>query len=173
MIKSSLIAIAVAVLTVACASTTSGGRTATATLAPTTGNSVSGSLVFTQQGDAVQVAGEVRGLKPNGVHGFHIHEKGDCSSGDGMGTGGHFNPTGVAHGAHDHGTHHAGDLVSLTADANGVARFNYLSSTIAVGKGAADIIGRGLIVHRDADDFTTQPTGNSGPRVACAVIAKG
>jgi Cu-Zn family superoxide dismutase len=172
MIKSSLTVLAT-LLTVACASTTTGGRTANATLNPTTGNSVSGSVVFTQQGDAVQVAGEVRGLKPNGVHGFHIHEKGDCSSGDGMGTGGHFNPTGTAHGAHNHGTHHAGDLVSLTADASGVARFSYLSSTIAVGTGAADIIGRGLIVHRDADDFATQPTGNSGPRVACAVIVKG
>lgn len=172
MIKSSLTVIA-ALLTVACASTTSVGRTAKATLAATTGNSVSGSVSFTQQGDAVQVAGEVRGLAPNGVHGFHIHEKGDCSSGDGMGTGGHFNPTAEPHGAHDHGVRHAGDLVSLKADASGVARFSYLSPTIAVGTGAADIIGRGLIVHRDADDFTTQPTGNSGPRVACAMIVKG
>jgi Cu-Zn family superoxide dismutase len=71
------------------------------------------------------------------------------------------------------GTHHAGDLPSLKADASGVARFNFVSTGITVGNGAADIIGRGLIVHRDPDDYTTQPTGNAGPRLACAVISRG
>jgi Cu-Zn family superoxide dismutase len=120
----------------------------------------------------VLVSGEVRGLAPSKEHGFHVHEKGDCSSGDGLSTGGHFNPTGKPHGAHAQDEHHAGDLVSLRADANGVAKFSYTSTTISVGSGPADVIGRGLIVHRDPDDFKTQPTGNSGPRIACAVIAK-
>lgn len=146
--------------------------TATAQLTPTKGNLASGTITFTQQGAAVLVSGEVRGLAPSKEHGFHVHEKGDCSSGDGLSTGGHFNPTGKSHGAHDHDEHHAGDLVSLRADANGVAKFSYTSTTISVGSGPADVIGRGLIVHRDPDDFKTQPTGNSGPRVACAVIAK-
>ena len=147
--------------------------TANAVLAPTTGNIVNGTVSFTRQGSGVLVAGEVRGLAPNTEHGFHIHEKGDCSSGDGMSTGGHFNPTAQAHGAYDLSAHHAGDLASVKADANGVARFSYTSATLTVGQGASDVIGHGLIVHRDADDFTTQPTGNSGARVACAVIAKG
>jgi Cu-Zn family superoxide dismutase len=151
----------------------SGGPTATAQLAPTKGNLASGTVTFTQQGTAVLVAGEVRGLAPNKEHGFHVHEKGDCASGDGMSAGGHFNPTGKAHGAHDHSERHAGDLVSLRADANGVAKFSYTSTTINVGSGVTDVIGRGLIVHRDPDDFKTQPTGNSGPRLACAVISKG
>jgi Cu-Zn family superoxide dismutase len=86
--------------------------------------------------------------------------------------GGHFNPTGKAHGAYDHNEHHAGDLASLIADANGVARFSYTSAAITVGDGTANVVGRGLIVHRDADDFKTQPTGNAGPRLACAVITK-
>ena len=147
--------------------------TANAVLVPTTGNIVNGTVSFTRQGSGVLVAGEVRGLAPNTEHGFHIHEKGDCSSGDGMSTGGHFNPTAQAHGAYDQSAHHAGDLASVKADANGVARFSYTSATLTVGQGASDVIGHGLIVHRDADDFTTQPTGNSGARVACAVIAKG
>jgi Cu-Zn family superoxide dismutase len=90
-----------------------------------------------------------------------------------MSAGGHFNPKGTAHGAHEHGEHHAGDLVSLKADASGVAKFSYTSTSITVGEGITDVIGHGLIVHRDADDFKTQPTGNSGPRLACAVIIRG
>lgn len=145
---------------------------ANAVLAPTTGNTVNGVVTFSKLSGGVQVAGEVRGLAPNSEHGFHIHEKGDCSSGDGMGTGGHFNPTSRWHGAHANSEHHAGDLVSLKADAAGVARFSYTSTSITVGEGLTDIMGRGLIVHRDADDFQTQPTGNSGARIACAVIVK-
>ena len=89
-----------------------------------------------------------------------------------MSTGGHINPLAKGHGAHDHSEHQAGDLASLKADANGVARFSYETTAITVGDGVTDVIGRGLIAHRDPDDFKTQPTGNSGPRVACAVIAK-
>ena len=149
------------------------GPTATAQLAATNGNTVTGRVTFAQSAARVVVSGEVRGLAPNTEHGFHIHEKGDCSSGDGMSTGGHFNPDGLPHGAHDHPDHHAGDLKSLQTDASGVARFSFESSTLSVGQGANDVVGRGLIVHRDPDDYKTQPTGNSGPRMACAVIVKG
>jgi Cu-Zn family superoxide dismutase len=114
----------------------------------------------------------VRGLKPDGEHGFHVHDKGDCSSGDGMSTGGHFNPFGRMHGTHGIGEHHVGDLPSLKADANGVARINFQSTSLTVGGGSSDVIGHGLIVHRDPDDYKTQPTGNSGPRLACAVISR-
>ncbi|MDB4906895.1 MAG: superoxide dismutase family protein [Gemmatimonadetes bacterium] len=151
---------------------TPAGPRAVATLAPTAGNSVTGTVQFVQSGNKVLVSGEVRGLKPDAQHGFHVHEKGDCSSPDGMSTGGHFNPTGAAHGNHDMGEHHAGDLPVLKADASGTAKFNYESTTISVGSGATDIVGRGLIVHRDPDDFKTQPTGNSGPRLACAVVVR-
>jgi Cu-Zn family superoxide dismutase len=72
-----------------------------------------------------------------------------------------------------HAPHHAGDLLSLKSDAQGVASFRYETDSISVGSGAAnDVVGRGLIVHRDPDDFKTQPTGNSGARIACAVITR-
>ena len=145
--------------------------TATALLTPTKGNSSSGNVTFVQQGDKVAVEGKISGLKPNAEHGFHVHEKGDCSSGDGMSTGGHFNPTTKSHGAHGQGEHHAGDLISLKADSAGVANFKFTSNSISVGTGVTNVVGRGLIVHRDPDDYKTQPTGNAGPRLACAVIA--
>lgn len=66
--------------------------------------------------------------------------------------------------------HHTGDLPSVKADASGVAAIHFESRTIRVGGSANDIVGKGLIVHRDPDDFKTQPTGNAGPRLACAVI---
>lgn len=162
----------VALLVSACAGYAT-GPSATAQLTATKGNAVSGTVTFTQQGNVVRIAGEVSGLAPNTEHGFHIHDKGDCSSGDGMSAGGHFNPKSTPHGAAEASEHHAGDLVSLKADASGVARFSYTSTSVTVGDGATDVIGRGLIVHRDADDFKTQPTGNSGPRLACAVISRG
>ena len=159
----------------ACANTNtniSTGPSATAKLQSTRGNTATGSVNFSQNGDKVVVSGLVSGLKANAEHGFHLHEKGDCSSEDGMSAGGHFNPDGQPHGNHAGVSHHAGDLPSLKADASGVAKFSFDSKTIAVGSGTNDIVGRALIVHRDPDDFTTQPTGNSGPRLACAVVVR-
>ena len=154
---------------VACAAPTS-GPVAVARLMPTQGNTTTGEVRFTTLGAKVLVEAQVSGLKPGAEHGFHVHEKGDCNSGDGMSTGGHFNPLGHAHGAHGQSSHHAGDLPSLVANAQGQASLRFESATISVGTGATDVVGRGLIVHRDPDDFKTQPTGNAGPRWACAVI---
>lgn len=159
-------------LALSACSTLSTGPRAIASLQSTTGNTATGAVSFTQNGDKVRVSGVVRGLKADAEHGFHLHQKGDCSSPDAMSAGGHFNPGGQPHGQHGGPLHHAGDLPSLKADASGVAQFSFETSAIAVGSGASDVVGRALIVHRDADDYTTQPTGNSGPRVACAVITR-
>ncbi|MBK6360126.1 superoxide dismutase family protein [Candidatus Skiveiella danica] len=162
-------AVAVLLGLVACAAPRP-DASATANLQATRGNTASGTVRFVQTGDKVQVTGEVKGLKPNAEHGFHVHEKGDCSSGDGMSTGGHFNPTTTAHGQHGQGAHHVGDLPSLMADAQGVAKIDFTSTTLTLKPGTTSIMDKGLIVHRDPDDYKTQPTGNSGPRVACGVI---
>ena len=144
---------------------------AVAALEPTRGSTASGTVWFAPQGDGVVVvSGEVRGLAPNSEHGFHVHEKGDCSSGDGMSAGGHFNPTAQPHGPQA-GPHHVGDLPSIVADAAGVARFRArIAATVLTGT-AGDLGGKGLIVHANADDYSTQPTGNSGGRIACGVIS--
>ena len=125
---------------------------------------------FVQRKHNVEVAGEVRGLKPGAEHGFHIHEKGDCSSGDGMSAGGHFNPLTKPHGNPGTGDHHAGDMPMLEADPSGNAKLNVLLEPMTLGGGAADIVGKAVIIHKDPDDYKTQPTGNSGARVACGVI---
>jgi superoxide dismutase, Cu-Zn family len=149
-----------------------GGPTARANLEPTKGNSVKGTVTFQQVGDRVRVTADLSGLKPNGEHGFHVHEKGDCSSGDGMSAGGHFNPMGKPHAQPTTTDRHAGDMPMLVADAAGNATLTAELDVIRVGSGATDIVGKGLIVHKDPDDFRTQPTGNSGARVACGVIRR-
>lgn len=153
----------------ACATGPKPDASAVAELQATRGSPVTGSLSFAQFGNKVRVSGQVSGLKPGAEHGFHVHEKGDCSSGDGMSTGGHFNPMGAPHGRHGHGQHHVGDLPPLGADSYGVARVNFETDRISL-SGANSVVGKGLIVHRDPDDYTTQPTGNAGPRLACAVV---
>jgi Cu-Zn family superoxide dismutase len=115
----------------------------------------------------------VQGLKPGQEHGLHIHEVGDCSSGDGMSTQGHFNPQGKPHGHHGSAERHAGDLPSLKANKAGRANVQVDVDGITVTPGPASIVGRGLIVHADPDDYKTQPTGNAGARIACGVIQAG
>jgi superoxide dismutase, Cu-Zn family len=146
-------------------------QSAVARLEPTKGNATAGTVTFTQNGDKVRVEAKISGLTPGG-HGFHIHEKGDCSSGDGMSAGGHFNPTAKAHGNPANSDHHTGDMPMLVADASGNASLSVDLGGMTVGNGATDVVGKAIIVHKDADDYTTQPTGNSGARVACGVIAK-
>jgi superoxide dismutase, Cu-Zn family len=146
------------------------GPRATAKLEATKGNTASGTVTFMQHGDHVMAHAIITGLKPLSEHGFHVHEKGDCSSGDGLGTGGHFNPTGKPHGAQD-ADHHAGDMPALKADAEGRAEAHMHLTGVTLGDGGpTDLAGRGLIVHAGPDDYKTQPTGNSGARIACGVI---
>lgn len=165
----SLALLPVVAVLAACASGGSYGPSAEAVLKPTVGNGAAGTVSFRAEGNAVVVTARVSGLTP-GAHGFHIHEKGDCSAPDATSAGGHFNPTGKAHGHPDHGDHHAGDMPQLVADASGNASLTATLKSVSIG-GAADIVGRGVIVHAAPDDFKTQPTGNSGARVACGVIA--
>ena len=144
--------------------------TAKTTLAARSGSAVNGKVKFYEHDAIMRVSGEVRGLEPNSEHGFHIHEKGDCSAADASSAGGHFNPGATLHGAYNAAVHHAGDLASLKADAQGVAKVDVVVTGVTLGEGPTSIKGRSLIVHGKADDFTTQPSGNAGPRVACGVI---
>jgi Cu-Zn family superoxide dismutase len=148
-----------------------GRDAAVASLSPTQGQRTNGIVMFHATGDGVLVHARVTGLKPNAEHGFHLHEKGDCASADGTSAGGHFNPHGAPHGPQD-GPHHAGDMPALKADANGVADVRFTLRGVSIGQGAADIVARSVIVHADPDDYKTQPTGNSGARIACGVVAR-
>lgn len=174
---SALLALAAAAaLTAGCAGFGGGKARATATLVPTAaqpGMTVTGTVRLTALDHGVRLEGEVKGLKPGQEHGFHIHEKGDCGN-NANASGGHFNPGGGTHGMFGSPGSHAGELPSLVADAQGQARFRVDVHSISLTEGAANnVVGRALVVHRDRDDYTTQPAGNSGPRVACAVIQPG
>jgi len=171
--KAILAAAPAIILLVACQTTPAEPPRATAQLQPTKGNKTFGEATFEQVGSKVRVVVFVQGLKPDQEHAIHIHEVGDCSSGDGMSAKGHFNPHGKPHGPQGTVERHAGDLPSLKANKAGRANFSVELDIITVTAGPASVIGRGLIVHADPDDFKTQPTGNAGARLACGVIQAG
>jgi superoxide dismutase, Cu-Zn family len=168
-----LIALAAAALLGACQTMSDEPARATAALQPTKGSKAFGEATFEQAGGKVRVIVFAQGLKPDAEHGFHIHEAGDCSSGDGMSAKGHFNPGGKPHGNPSSAERHAGDLPSLRADKRGRAKIDVTVDAISIGSGAGNIVGRGLIIHADPDDYKTQPTGNAGARLACGVIKAG
>jgi Cu-Zn family superoxide dismutase len=144
-------------------------RKARAVIAPTQGNAVSGKLVFIRLEKGVRIRGKIKGLVPNGDHGFHIHEKGDCSSPDAMSAGGHFNPSHADHGGLETAQRHLGDLGNLRADKKGVAKVDLVRTDLSF-DGNDSILGRSVMVHAKADDFKTQPSGASGARTGCGVI---
>jgi Cu-Zn family superoxide dismutase len=135
---------------------------------PTQGSKVNGTVSFEKTGKGIHVTADIEGLSP-GPHGFHIHEFGDCSSPDAASAGGHFNPTDMPHGGPTADKHHAGDLGNIEADKTGHARMEITDNMLSM-EGPNSIIGRSVIVHAQADDYKTQPTGGSGARVACGVI---
>ena len=166
----SLVCLAVLACLAGCTGMRGSGPTAIAALEARSGSSVTGTVTLRQAGDRLRAHVELTGLVPGSEHGFHVHDKGDCSAADAASAGPHFNPAGVAHGSASSGVHHAGDLPSLTADSNGKVRADLELSGVTLDAGPNSIVGRALIVHRDRDDFTSQPAGNAGPRFACGVI---
>jgi Cu-Zn family superoxide dismutase len=164
-----LVLFSVALLLVASCASMAKGPSASATLAPTSGSSAAGTVNLVELADgSVQVTVNLTGVPP-GVHGFHIHEKGDCGD-NGNAAGGHFNPTAMAHGAPNADPHHAGDWGNVTADASGYVKAKFTTRSITVTAGPNCAVGHAIILHGNPDDLTTQPTGNAGPRIACGVV---
>lgn len=149
-----------------CASTK--GPMAMATLRPTSASQAQGMVHLQQTADGVDVQIDITGVPP-GVHGFHIHDKGDCGD-NGNAAGGHFNPLNMPHAAPDAASHHAGDFGNVTADANGEVHTRFTTRSITLGEGTTSAAGHAVILHANPDDLTTQPTGNAGARIACGVV---
>ena len=143
---------------------------AMAELKPTEGSTVSGTVTFSSENGAVRVVAVIEGLQP-GLHGFHVHEYGDCSAPAATSAGGHFNPDGAPHGSPEVPLtqRHAGDLGNVEADAGGKAHYERVDPGLSLA-GPNSIVGKAVIVHAQPDDLTTQPVGNAGPRLACGVI---
>jgi Cu-Zn family superoxide dismutase len=168
-----VLACAIALATTGCSAIKSNSKPTQAVLAPTAGNRAAGTLTLTSVPDGVRLQGRITGLMPGSTHGFHIHERGDCSAPDGSSAGGHFNPTHTDHGDPSGMIHHAGDIANQVADAQGAIDVDVVVRGVSLDTGAGDdVLGRAVIVHRDADDYMSQPSGNSGPRVACGAIIK-
>lgn len=134
-------------------------------------SAVSGTATFIETNGKVTFEAKLSGLQP-GVHAIHIHEKSDCSAADGSSAGGHWNPTFKKHGKWAEGEYHKGDIGNFTADENGNGTITLTTDEWCIGcdDPTKDVTGKSLIVHKDKDDFVTQPTGNSGARVACSAI---
>jgi Cu-Zn family superoxide dismutase len=140
-----------------------------ATLSPSSGSQVKGTVTFTPTADGTQIVADITGLKP-GKHGIHIHEKGDCSAPDASSAGPHFNPTHSHHGGPHTAERHAGDFGNVEADASGKVHFELKEKDLKL-SGPDSIMGKSVVVHEKDDDLKTDPAGNSGARIACGVIA--
>lgn len=144
--------------------------TATAIINETNESGLTGKAVFTQNGDNIKFVISVANVSP-GEHAVHIHETGDCSAPDGTSAGGHWNPTGVAHGKWGEGEFHLGDIGNMTVDDQGMGKLELTTNLWEMNTGSdIDFVGKAIIVHADADDFVSQPSGNAGPRIGCGVI---
>jgi Cu-Zn family superoxide dismutase len=158
------------------ASQKKGAKEAVATIEPSKApgqDNVRGVVHFTQAPKGVKVHADVTGLAPNSQHGFHIHEKADLSAPDLMSAGLHFNPTMHKHGGPEGAERHGGDLGNLEADADGKATYDATIEGLTIDDPKTGVIGHSVIVHEKIDDLKTDPSGNSGARIAGGVIKKG
>jgi Cu/Zn superoxide dismutase len=133
-----------------------------------------GTVTLTPTGDSVAITAELTGMAP-GDHGFHFHETGDCDPATAFeSAGSHFNPENLRHGLDNPEGAHAGDLPNVTAAEDGTVSVDLQSQRISLDEGAPGYIfdadGTALVFHAEPDDQVTDPSGNSGDRLACAVL---
>ncbi len=153
------------------ASVAPSGASARISMQPTDGYNAIGELQLSAEPSGLRLRGTIRGLAPNGEHGFHIHQTGDCSAPDASSAGGHFAPQGEPHGDPQAPPHHAGDMPNQHADADGVIEVDLSLPQLELGTGGShDVANRAIVLHAKRDDYTTQPAGDSGVRIACGVI---
>ncbi len=149
------------------------GASATAELRDA-GHRVVGQATLTEVGGGVRVVLEVTGLRP-GAKGVHLHAAGKCEPPAFASAGDHFNPKGQPHGLLNPAGPHGGDLPNITIDAHGKGRLETFTERVTLGPGPTSLFdddGTALIVHAAPDDFRTDPSGNSGPRIACGIVEK-
>lgn len=131
---------------------------------------LNGSVTFKQEGERVRAVILLEGLKKNSTHGIHIHEKGLCQGPGFKSAGDHFDPEKKKHGDPKGHSHHLGDLGNVTSDGTGKATKEVVLETMAQGLELQTIVERAVILHAKKDDLKTQPSGDSGDRIACGVI---
>ena len=144
--------------------------TALAIIEPKSGSSVTGKVIFTQlPSGETKVDATISNATP-GQHGFHIHEKGDCSAADATSAGGHFNAAGNPHAGPSDAKHHNGDFGNIEIAADGKGTMTMTTNMLTVLPGPNSVVGKAVIFHEKEDDLKTQPTGNAGARFGCGVV---
>src|SRR5687767_11903451 len=153
-----LLAGALSVFVSGCASSTAtppADAQARATIEPRSGSNVRGWAAFTDRSTGgVRVEVHIENAPP-GVHGLHVHERGDCSAPDASSAGAHFNPGGMPHAAPGETRRHAGDLGNITFEANGTGHLELVTDLLTVGPGPSSVVGKSVIFHEKADDMKT------------------
>ena len=145
-----------------------------ATLDAKSGSKLVGSARFTRGEGGGISAHIVVANAASGLHGVHIHEKGDCSDDKAANAGGHFNPAGAAHHGGPAGTErHGGDLGNISVDDKGNGQLDVTVSGLNLDGDERGIVGRAIVVHEKEDDLHSDPSGNSGARIGCGVIQAG
>ncbi|HEX7186353.1 MAG TPA: superoxide dismutase family protein [Thermoanaerobaculia bacterium] len=154
---------------------TSAAGPATATLQGAPGDTdFSGTVTITPDGAGVRVVAHFEGVDTDGMHGIHVHENGQCEHGGDKhftSAGGHFNPTGTEHACPPTDPRHAGDLGNIEIT-QGVGHVEMITTGLSL-SGPNSVVGKAIILHTGEDDCKTQPTGNSGDRLACGVVNMG
>lgn len=131
---------------------------------------IEGEVVFTEvEGGGLQIEATIAGLEP-GEHGFHIHEVGECTAPGFESAGPHFATEGEHHAGPEDPGRHLGDLGNIEVGPDGTARISVREDGLRLGAGGDSVVGKSIVVHAKRDDFETQPSGDSGARIACGVI---
>lgn len=172
MLRATMLTAVAAIALAGCTTTTAtgptAGRTATAPLRTAAGADV-GTVTATEMAGGIQIRIDARAM-PAGVHGAHVHTTGRCDAPDFTTAGGHWNPTAKQHGTSNPAGPHAGDAPNLTIGADGTGSVTVMLPAGTM-DGLLDADGAAFVIHAQADDYKTDPSGNSGGRIACGVFA--